>query len=134
MNDFVLLACLFGIVCLCIGAFVLHNIYRGVHDNLANASTGSVYNFRYFQPLSGDYERYLAKVLDVRKLTAAEISRLNWSSDYRRGDKEFKRSPTLITCSMSNGDIRQFYAERSDMCRRSAVGTVLFKMGVAHLF
>ena len=134
MNDFVLLGVMFATVCFCIVAFLVYNIYRGVHATLANAYIGDVYNFRYFQPLSGDYERHLAKVVDIRKLNESEISRLNWSSDYRRGDKEFKRSPTLVTCLMNNGDFRQFYAERSDMCKRSAVGGLLFKMGVAHLF
>jgi hypothetical protein len=134
MNDFVLLGVMFAVVCACLTTFILHNIYRGVHDSLANASVGTVYNFRYFQPLSGDYERYLAKVMNVRKLSQSEISRLNWSSDYRRSDKDFQRSPTLVTCAMSNGDVRQFYAERSDMCKRTAVGNLLFKMGVAHLF
>lgn len=134
MNDFVLFAVLFAVVCATLATFILYNIYRGVHDSLTNAHIGVVYNFRYFQPLNGDYERYLAKVLDVRKLNQAEISRLNWSSDYRRGDKDFKRSNTLVTCLMGNGDIRQFYAERSDMCRRSAIGRLLFSAGVAHLF
>ncbi len=134
MNDLIVLGVCFAIVSGCMIAFLFHNTYRGVHDSLANASTGSVYNFRYFQPMTGDYERYLAKVVDVRKLTQAEISRLNWSSHYRAGDKEFKRSPTLITCVMGNGDFRQFYAERSDMCKRTAVGNLLFKAGVAHLF
>lgn len=134
MNDLVVLGFMFAIVCACIGTFILYNIYRGVHDNFANAHIGAVYNFRYFQPMSGDYERYLAKVLNVRKLTNAEIARLNWDSNYRRCDKDFKRSPTLVTCEMSNGDVRQFYAERSDMCKRTAVGNLLFKMGVAHLF
>lgn len=134
MND----VFVFGVCLACAVAalvvFFLYNTYRGVHDSLANASTGSVYNFRYFQPLTGDYERYLAKVVGVRNLTQAEISRLNWSSDYRRGDKEFQRSPTLVTCLMGNGDFRQFYAERSDMCKRTLVGNMLFKMGVVHLF
>jgi hypothetical protein len=134
MNDLIVFGCIFACVSLCLAVFFFHNVYWGVHDTLANASTGSVYNFRYFQPMTGEYERYLAKVVDIRKLTQAEISRLNWSSDYRRGDKEFKRSPTLVTCAMSNGDVRQFYAERSDMCKRTAVGNLLFKMGVAHLF
>ncbi|NDC19248.1 MAG: hypothetical protein EBZ87_03155 [Microbacteriaceae bacterium] len=134
MNDMIVFGCLFAVVSFCLITFFFYNTYRGVHDSLANASTGSVYNFRYFQPLSGDYERYLAKVMNVRKLSQSEISRLNWSSDYRRYDKDFQRSPTLVTCEMSNGDIRQFYAERSDMCKRTAVGNLLFKMGVAHLF
>jgi hypothetical protein len=134
MND----AFVIGVCCACAIAvlvvFFLYNTYRGVNASLADATCGTVYNFRYFQPMSGDYNRYLAKVIDVRKLNNAEISRLNWMSDYRRGDKEFKRSNTLVTCLMGNGDIRQFYAERSDMCKRTAVGNLLFKAGFAHLF
>lgn len=134
MND----AFVIGVCCACavaaLAVFFLYNVYRGVHDSLTNAVIGAVYNFRYFQPLSGEYERYLAKVVGVRNLTQAEISRLNWSSDYRVFDEEFQRSPTLVTCKMSNGDYRQFYAERSDMCRRSPVGNMLYNMGVAYLF
>lgn len=117
-----------------LGGFLFYNIYWGVHDSLTNARVGAVYNFRYFQPLKGEYERYLAKVVDVRFLTQRELARLNWSSDYRVFDKEFKRSPTLVTCQMSNGDYRQFYAERSDMCRRTGIGGLLFSSGIAHLF
>jgi len=134
MNDLIVFGFCFALVSIVLVACFLYSTYRGVNDSLANASTGSVYNFRYFQPLTGDYVRYLAKVVDVRKLTQAEISRLNWMSDYRRGDKDFKRSPTLVTCLMGNGDFRQFYAERSDMCKRTLVGNMLFKVGVAHLF
>jgi hypothetical protein len=134
MNDLIVFGFCFALVSICLVAFFLYSTYRGVNDSLANASTGSVYNFRYFQPLTGDYTRHLAKVVGVRKLDSAEISRLNWSSDYRRGDKDFKRSPTLVTCVMGNGDFRQFYAERSDMCKRTLVGNMLFKVGVAHLF
>jgi hypothetical protein len=120
--------------CVALLCFFFFNVYRGVHDSLTNAVIGAVYNFRYFQPVTGDYERYLAKVVGVRKLTQAEISRLNWTSDYRQYDKEFQRSTTLVTCEMSNGDYRQFYAERSDMCRRTLTGNLLYSMGVAHLF
>ena len=134
MNDTILLCGLFALSCFALACLFFYNVYRGVHDSLTNACVGTVYNFRYFQPLTGDYQRYLAKVINIRKLTQAEISRLNWCSDYRVFDKEFKRSPTLVTCEMSNGDYRQFYAERSDMCKRSAVGGLLFRAGMAHLF
>ena len=134
MNDLVMFAACFAIVVSLLAAFAFYHIYRGVHANLANAVIGAVYNFRYFQPLSGTYERYLAKVVDVRKLDSFELGRLNFTSDYRAYDKNFKRTPTLITCEMSNGDYRQFYAERSDMCRRPLVAGLLFKAGVAHLF
>jgi hypothetical protein len=134
MNDLIVLGVCFAIVMSLMVAFFFYNVYKGIYANLADSDIGAVYNFRYFQPLTGDYERYLAKVVGVRTLTQAEISRLNWSSDYRAGDKEFKRSPTLVTCLMGNGDFRQFYAERSDMCRRSHLAGLLFKVGVAHLF
>ncbi len=134
MNDFVTIGCCFVAVSCCLLLFALANIYRGVNDTLANSRIGSVYNFRYFQPMSGSYERFLAKVTKIRKLTKDEISRLNWSSDYRAYDKDFHRSPTLVTCLMGDGSFRQFYAERSDMCRRTAVGNLLFRAGFAHLF
>lgn len=134
MNDAIVFATCFAVALCVIACGILYSTYRGVNDSLANAATGSVYNFRYFQPVSGDYQRYLAKVINVRKFTNEELSRLNWHSDYRSGDKEFKRSPTLVTCEMSNGDIRQFYAERSDMCKRTVVGNLLFKVGLTHLF
>jgi hypothetical protein len=134
MNEFLpIVSCFVVVVCGLI-LFALYNIYRGVNDTLANSRIGSVYNFRYFQPMSGDYERFLAKVTKIRKLTKDEISRLNWYSNYREGDKDFQRSPTLVTCLMGDGSFRQFYAERSDMCRRTAVGNLLFKAGYAHLF
>jgi len=134
MNDLVLLRCLFVVMFLLIAGLGFYNVYRGVHDSLANAVIGTVYNFRYFQPLKGEYERYLARVVEIRKLTDRELARLNWHSNYRICDKTFKRSPTLVTCEMSNGDYRQFYAERSDMCRRSAIGGLLFRSKFAHQF
>lgn len=114
--------------------FLYFNIYGGVYGSLASARVGDVCNFRYFQPLTGDYDRYLAKVVNIRKLDNFEIGRLNMTSDYRIFDKDFKRSPTLITCLMKNGDYRNFYAERSDCCKRSAIGGLLFKANMVHLF
>jgi hypothetical protein len=134
MNDLVAFGVCFAIVMSLMTAFLFYHIYWGVHDSLTSANIGTVYNFRYQQPLTGDYERYLAKVVNIRKLNQYEISRLNWSSDYRVGDKEFRRTPTLVTCVMGNGDFRQFYAERSDMCRRPVIAGMLFKAGIAHLF
>lgn len=134
MNDTILLCGLFALSCLAMAGLFFYNVYRGVHDSLTNAVIGDVYNFRYFQPVTGTYERYLAKVIKVYKLTKDEIDRLNWSSNYRRYDSDFHRSPTLVTCQMSNGDYRQFYAERSDMCKRTLTGNLLYSMGVANLF
>ena len=134
MSDLVAFGICFAIVMSLITLFTFYHIYWSVHDSLTSANIGTVYNFRYQQPLSGDYERYLAKVVNIRKLNQYEISRLNWHSDYRVGDKEFRRTPTLVTCVMGNGDFRQFYAERSDMCRRPVIAGMLFKAGIAHLF
>jgi hypothetical protein len=134
MNDYVIFAACFAVSCVGLVAMFLYNVYRGVNDSLANAHIGSVYNFRYFQPMSGTCERYLAKVMNIRKLTNAEISRLNWSSDYRSCDKSFARSNTLVTCLMNDGEYRNFYAERSDMCKRSAAGDLMFRLGFAHMF
>lgn len=111
-----------------------YNTYRGVNDSLTNAVVGTVYNFRYKQPVTGTCKRYLAKVVKIRKLDSSQLSKLNWHSDYRWFDKKFQRSPTLVTCKMRNGEYRQFYAERSDMCKRTAVGNLLYNMGVAYLF
>ena len=134
MSDFFTLGVIFAVVVCFMLCFVLYNIYRGVHDSLANAVIDNVYNFRYFQPVTGDYERFLARIVDVRKLSNGEINRLNSNSKYRRYDEDFMRSHTLVTCEMPNGNYRQFYAERSDMCRRSAIGGLLFRYGYAHLF
>lgn len=134
MTDVFLFACCFVIAFGLVSLFVLYHIYGGVNDTLACARIGAVYNFRYFQPLTGDYDRYLAKVVAIRNMTKSEIARLNWHSVYRMSDKNFHRTNTLVTCEMSNGDYRQFYAERSDMCKRPLVAGLLFKAGVAHLF
>jgi hypothetical protein len=134
MNDTVLTVVIIACAIAALAAFFLYNTYRGVHDSLTNAFVGDVYNFRYFQPLTGDYHRYLAKVVNIRKLSEKEISKLNWTSDYRSYDKNFKRSPTLVTCEMSNGDYRQFYAERSDMCKRTLAGNLIYNLGMAYMF
>ena len=134
MSDVFVFSVCFALSVAVLAIFFLYNTYRGVHDSLTNAVIGTVYNFRYFQPVTGTYERYLAKVVNIRHLTNWEIDTLNITSDYRRYDKDFFRSNTLVTCKMNNGDYRQFYAERSDMCKRSAIGGLLFRAGVAHLF
>jgi hypothetical protein len=59
---------------------------------------------------------------------------LNVTSDYRIFDKEFKRTNTLVTCELSNGDIRNFYAERVQDCYLSFFGRLLYSMGMAYMF
>jgi len=133
-DDLVLFAVLGCVSVVAIAAYVYFHIYRGLHDSLANARIGDVYNFSYVQPLTGDYNRYLAKVVNVCKLDDGSIDYLNQTSKYRRFDDMFERSKTLVTCLMKDGTFRQFYGERCDMVRRPLFGGLLFKAGIVHLF
>lgn len=121
-------------VALFVVLFALFHTYGGVYDSLSNARVGSVYNFQYLQPLTGDYTRHMAKVTSVSKLTKEQIERLNCISKYRMFDENFERSNTLVTCEMPNGTYRQFYAERARDCRRPLFAKHLFTFGIAHLF
>lgn len=134
MSDMMLFGSFAAISCVVIAGVIIFHIYRGVHGSLASARIGDVYNFHYVQPLMGGYERYLAKVVNVTKFDKYWIDRLNRTSNYRKSDDIFERSPTLVTCQMKDGSFRQFYAERTNNVRRSLVGNMLFKVGVAHLF
>jgi hypothetical protein len=135
MNDDMVLFVMLGCVSVvAVASYIYFHIYRGVHGSLAAARIGDVYNFRYVQPLTGTYERYLAKVVNVCKLDKGNIDYLNRNSKYRRYDDMFERSNTLVTCVMKDGSFRQFYGERCDYVRRPLIGGLLFKAGVAHLF
>jgi hypothetical protein len=126
MNDVFTITTIFVFALAILAAWVYFNTYWGVYDSLTNATPGSVYNFLYAQPLTGDFQRYLAKVISVYKLNDWDLARMNASSKYRRYDDMFMRSPTLITCKMADGTFRQFYAERASHCRRSIMGRLLF--------
>lgn len=93
---------------------------------LANAEVGKIYNFNYEQPYGGETKRHLAKVVRVKKLRDSDIMRINLSSNYRAGDSQFFRTKTIVTCQMPDGEYRNFYAERTDNCRRSSVVNLLF--------
>jgi hypothetical protein len=122
----VVVAMLAGLV-----AFGLYHIYRGVNDSLSNAQIGKVYNFEYEQPLTGDPERFLARVLSVHRLSNDSIARLNAKSRYRRYDGNFVRTTHLVTAQTPDGKIRNFYAERTRNVRRPLLGGVAFKSGIA---
>ena len=133
MNDLFLTV---GVICFGVAVmvgFVLFNIYSGVHDSLTNARIGSVYNFLYEQPLQGEPERYMAKVLEVHRLSSDSIRRLNASSRYRKYDNNFQRTTHLVTAQTPDGKIRNFYAERTRNVRRPLLGGVVFKTGLANL-
>jgi len=131
MSEFVLSAIVSTVVLVGLVSFVLFHIYRGLHDSLSNARVGSVYNFEYQQPVTGDPERYMAKVLSVHRLSNDSIQRLNRTSRYRRHDDQFIRTTHLVTAQTPDGRIRNFYAERTRNVRRPLLGTTLFKSGLA---
>ena len=112
---------------------MIYCVYRGVYGSLSSANLGEVYNFHYLQPLTGEYERYLAKVISKRDMKE-QIEYLNATSNYRRHDSQFERSNTLVTCELSNGEIRNFYAERVRDCYRSIFGRLLYSTGMACMF
>ncbi|NDC96332.1 hypothetical protein EB118_19865 [bacterium] len=129
MSDYVVLC---GVVFVVFCAMI-YGVYYGVYGSLSSARIGEVYNFYYLQPLTGEYERYLAKVIAKRDMRE-DIHRLNRNSNYRLGDLAFKRSNTLVTCELSNGEIRNFYAERVKDCYRSIFGRLLYSTGMACMF
>lgn len=131
MSEFVLSAIVSTVVLVGLVSFVLFHIYRGLHDSLSNARVGSVYNFEYQQPVTGDPERYMAKVLSVHRLSNDSIQRLNRTSRYRRHDDQFIRTTHLVTAQTPDGRIRNFYAERTRNVRRPLLGATLFKSGLA---
>ena len=114
-------------------SFVFYSIYGGFRASLQNAKVGEVYNFSYEQPVKGDPERFLAKVMSVHTLDSNSIRRLNARSPYRKHDPQFMRTNHLVTCKMPNGSVRNFYAERTTHCRRPILAGALFKSGLAAL-
>lgn len=114
-------------------AFFGYSVYSGVKDNLSNAKIGQIYNFEYKQPLHGEPERFMAKILDIYTLSDDAIRRLNRRSSYRRNDDNFVRTNHLVTAQTFDGKIRNFYAERAVNVRRSLFGGLLLKTGVASL-
>ncbi len=129
MSDYVVLC---GVV-FAVFLLIVYSVYYGVYGSLSSADLGEVYNFHYLQPLTGEYERYLAKVIAKRDMKD-HIHRLNVTSDYRLHDKEFQRTNTLVTCELSNGEIRNFYAERVKDCYRSIFGRLLYSTGMSCMF
>lgn len=114
--------------------FAFYNVVHGVRGSLSNARVGEVYNFEYEQPLHGERKRVLAKVVEpVYTLDDNAIRRLNRRSSYRRNDPVFHRTNHLVTCQTANGEVRQFYAERAKNVRRSLIGGVFMKSGLASL-
>lgn len=113
--------------------FLFYAIYGGTKASLANAVEGQVFNFVYEQPLNGEPERFLAKVIGKQTLTADQLTRLNRRSRYRINDPVFMRTNHLVTCRTADGKVRNFYAERVSNCRKPLLAGALFKSGIATL-
>lgn len=113
-------------------AFVSYYFYRGVNDSLVDSTVGSVYSFRYFQPLTGSYDIVLAKVVGKQDMKDY-IACLNRNSKYRQYDNSFLRTNTLVTCVLPNGSIRNYYAERADNCKKYFFGKLLYTTGLVTL-
>jgi hypothetical protein len=110
-----------------------NSVYGGVtyevsRVNLANARTGEVYNLCYEQPLTGERNRFLAKVLSVRSFTPRDLSQLEAHSRYRKDDPNFERGNTLVTVKTYKGEVRNLYANRCQRVRRPYFGRILFNM------
>jgi hypothetical protein len=119
MENVVVLTIVATVVLCGMMAFGLYGIYGGFRSNMCDAKVGQVFNFEYLQPLNGDPERYLAKVIESPvTLDNATIERMNRRSNYRRNDPQFQRTNHLVTCKTVDGNIRQFYCERVVNCRR----------------
>jgi len=114
-------------------SFSFYHTFRGVHGSLVNAKVGEVYNFKYEQPLHGQPERYMAKVISVHTLDDEAIRKLNARSKYRKYDDNFVRTRHLVTAQSHDGTVRNFYAERTTDVRRPLLGGVVFKTGLASL-
>lgn len=134
MNDLIVFGGIAVGVVVALAAFVMYGVYGGVHGSLSTARVGEVYNFLYEQPLQGDPERFMARVLSVNVMTDEDIRRLNAKSRYRRHDPEFHRTRHLVTAQTADGRIRNFYAERTRKCTRPLLAPAIFKVGLAHLF
>lgn len=110
----VLVAVICGMV-----AFSVYAVYGGSTSSLADAKVGQIFNFEYLQPLNGEPERYLAKVIEpVSTVDDSWIKIMNRRSNYRRNDPNFKRTNHFVTCKTVDGKIRNFYCERAINCRR----------------
>jgi hypothetical protein len=134
MNDAFIVGGLFAVVASGLFAFAVFHIYAGVRASLHTARVGEIYNFEYLQPLGGEPERFMARVIEpVYTLTQQDIDRLNRRSNYRREDSNFIRTNHLVTCQTADGKIRNFYAERVRNCRKPLLAAPLFKAGLAHL-
>ena len=114
---------------------LLYVLFRGVPCSLSTAQPGEIFTFDYEQPYHGETKRILAKVVEpVYTLDDLSIKNLNRRSTYRRNDPVFHRTRHLVTCQMPNGEVRNFYAERTKNVRRTVMFGNVFHKTAALLF
>lgn len=102
-------------------------------DTLNAVEIGEVCNFDYKQPYGGDTRRHLARVVAIKRLRDQDVDRINAMSRYRSNDPEFIRTGTIVTCQMLDGGYKNFYAERTEKCRKSMLLKILFWTGLGRL-
>ncbi len=112
-------------------SYMVYLLTSGSHDSLSEAKVGHIYHFNYQQPLNGEKQRYMAKVLDIHRLSEDSIRRLNKQSKYRKNDVQFHRTTHLVTAQTPDGKIRNFYAERTSNVRRPLLGKVMYRIAFA---
>ena len=90
MNDMFLIGCA-AAVAVC---FILAYLATfSTAASLCEAKIGQVYDFEYLQPLNGERKRWKARVVEpVSHFSNARLEQMNRSSNYRRDDKDFKRT------------------------------------------
>ena len=133
MDNVFVVGGVFAVIGAAVAGFLFYAVYGGSRTSLANAVEGQVFNFTYEQPLHGDPERFLAKVIGKQTLSAAQISKLNSKSRYRAHDPNFIRTNHLVTCRTFDGKVRNFYAERVTNCRKPLLAGTLFSSKIASL-
>lgn len=122
--DVVALFCFVSALCLCSVALFS---FLNMRVNFTNAKLNNVYNFDYVQPVTGERQRFLAKVIRNERWTLEDIMKLNFRSNYREYDSTFERAGNLITCIMPNGEYRKFWSNRVVNCKKVLGGGYLYR-------
>ena len=96
---------------------------RPSNATLATVDIGTVCQFDYRQPLTGEVRRCNVTVVGRSKIDPGWTRATNRKSNYRKYDKDFKRTQTLLMC-VTNDGFRQFYAERASNVRVMHIRTL----------
>ena len=123
MENLILIVGACAVIACFLIAFGAYCVHGGSKASLCDAKPGQVFNFEYLQPLNGERKRWKARVVEpVSHFSNTRLEQMNRSSNYRRDDKDFKRTNHLVTCETQDGEYRQFYCERAVNCRKPLFG------------